>query len=452
MNEKDGTSLRLKIDDKWLLITRDFQMRHPGGSVITHYRNADATQIFHAFHEGSKTAYKQLELIKKRNCTDEKDRPNTTSDDSCADEINVSSYNLPKIKEKQIVENFVALREEIISEGLFEADPNYYIYKCTEAFALLLLAFVLQYFAWYLTSAIVLALCWQQFGWLTHDFCHQQPSKNRQINDFFSLIFGNIVQGFSRDWWKEKHNTHHAATNIVGQDGDIDLAPLLAFVPDDLKKYKNLFEHIISKIIPYQHFYFTLMLPFLRFSWTIQSIFFVIGAPQNEYKQHVINASAEQVCILLHWSWVIIQLWLLPTISTKIMYFAISQLGAGFLIAHVVTYSHNSVTKFPYHSGLLNNFPCLHILTTRNMLPSPIVDWFWGGLNYQIEHHLFPTIPRANLQRVSLKVRKYCEMNDLPYLVDGYWTGYKLILRQLRSIADSVSKITCPNSETLCDD
>lgn len=69
----------------------------------------------------------------------------------------------------------------------------------------------------YLTSAIVLALCWQQFGWLTHDFCHQQPSKNRHNNDFLSLIFGNIVQGFSRDWWKEKHNTHHAATNIVGQ-------------------------------------------------------------------------------------------------------------------------------------------------------------------------------------------------------------------------------------------
>ncbi|VDO32429.1 unnamed protein product [Brugia timori] len=226
---------------------------------------------------------------------------------------------------------------------------------------------------------------------------------------------------------------------------------MLAFVPDDLKKYKSLFEQIISKVIPYQHLYFTFMLPFLRFSWTIQSILFVISAPYNQYKQHVINAPAEQVCILLHWSWVFLQLWLLPTGSIRILYFAISQLGAGFFIAHVVTYSHNSVTKFPYQSRLLNNFPCLHILTTRNMLPSPIVDWFWGGLNYQIEHHLFPTISRANLPRVSVKVKKYCEMNNLPYLVDSYWTGYKLILDQLRSIADSVSKITCPNSENLCD-
>uniref|UniRef100_A0A2K6VQE0 FA_desaturase domain-containing protein n=1 Tax=Onchocerca volvulus TaxID=6282 RepID=A0A2K6VQE0_ONCVO len=452
MGEKDDIDLRLKIDGKWLLITKDFQNRHPGGSVITHYRNTDATQIFHAFHEGSKIAYKQLDLLKKRNFINVTDRLNTDKDDSYADEINVSSYNLPETKEKQMIENFVALREELIAEGLFEVNPIYYIYKIAEAFGLLLLAFILQYFTWYMSSAIILALCWQQFGWLTHDFCHQQPGKNRQNNDFFSLIFGNIVQGFSRDWWKEKHNTHHAATNIVGQDGDIDLSPLFAFVLDDLKKYKTLFEQLISKLISYQHFYFTLMLPFLRLSWVIQSILFVIGAPYNQYKQHVINAPAEQVCILLHWSWVIFQLWLLPAGSIRILYFTISQLGAGFLIAHIVAYSHNSVTKFPYQSRLLNNFPCLHILTTRNMLPSPIVDWFWGGLNYQIEHHLFPTVPRANLKRVSIKVRKYCEMNDLPYLVDDYWTGYKLIFNQLKSIADLVSKIRCPYSENLCDD
>ncbi|VDN88876.1 unnamed protein product [Brugia pahangi] len=75
--DEDGTDFRLKIDGKWLLITRDFQKRHPGGSVIIHYRDADATQVFHAFHEGSKSAYKQLELLKKRNCIDNMNRFNT---------------------------------------------------------------------------------------------------------------------------------------------------------------------------------------------------------------------------------------------------------------------------------------------------------------------------------------------------------------------------------------
>ncbi|EJW78542.1 hypothetical protein WUBG_10548, partial [Wuchereria bancrofti] len=158
--DEDSTDFRLKIDGKWLLITRDFQKRHPGGSVIIHYRDADATQVFMLF-------MKEVEVL--------------INNDNCIDEINVSSYNLSETKEKQIVKNFVTLREELIAEGLFDHFVG------------------------------------NNFGWLTHDFCHQQPSKNRQNNDFFSLIFGNIVQGFSRDWWKEKHNTHHAATNIVGQ-------------------------------------------------------------------------------------------------------------------------------------------------------------------------------------------------------------------------------------------
>ncbi|VBB35432.1 unnamed protein product [Acanthocheilonema viteae] len=77
MDDEDKIDFRLMIDNKWILITKDFQRRHPGGSVITHYRNVDATQVFHAFHEGSKIAYKQLELLKKRNCIDMVDRPNT---------------------------------------------------------------------------------------------------------------------------------------------------------------------------------------------------------------------------------------------------------------------------------------------------------------------------------------------------------------------------------------
>lgn len=61
---------------------------------------------------------------------------------------------------------------------------------------------------------------------------------------------------------------------------------------------RNYLQYVVQ-IIPYQHYYFTLMLPFLRFSWTIQSIIFVIDAPQNPYNQHVTNALAEQVTFVL---------------------------------------------------------------------------------------------------------------------------------------------------------
>jgi hypothetical protein len=146
------------------------------------------------------------------------------------------------------------------------------------------------------------------------------------------------------------------------------------------------------------------MYPLLRLSWTSQSIFHAISAPTSEYRKHRRVALAEQVPhdfikilalikfkmffkfiynisvylfklgLLAHWSWVLLQLWLLPNFATRLLYFLISQMGAGLCIALVVSYNHNSVPKFPEHSGLLNNFAALHLLTTRNMRSSKSVQ------------------------------------------------------------------------------
>lgn len=117
----------------------------------------------------------------------------------------------------KIVRNFEELRQRVHREGLMDTIPLFYVQKVAEIFALITIVFILQYYGYYLFSALCLAVCWQQLGWMTHEFCHHQPSKNRRLNDYFSLFFGNIAQGFSRDWWKDKHNEHHAATNIVGK-------------------------------------------------------------------------------------------------------------------------------------------------------------------------------------------------------------------------------------------
>ncbi|VDN45486.1 unnamed protein product [Gongylonema pulchrum] len=70
---------------------------------------------------------------------------------------------------------------------------------------------------------------------------------------------------------------------------------------------------------------------------------------------------------------------------------------------------------------------------------------------FQIEHHLFPTLPRPNLHQASIRVRKYCELNGLPYMVDDYWTGYLLILDQLKKIARLVTKMAYARHQNLCD-
>lgn len=111
----------------------------------------------------------------------------------------------------------------------------------------------------------------------------------------------------------------------------------------------------------------------------------------------------------------------------------------------------SNIGNYSAHSRLLNNFAFLQIMTTRNMESSPFIDWLWGGLNFQIEHHLFPTMPRCNLGKCSMLVRDFCAENGLPYMVDGYWAGYQLNLKQLENVAnlvrDNQHKIAGPHQE-----
>lgn len=115
-----------------------------------------------------------------------------------------------------MLENFEKLRNRIHSDGLMNKMPFFYIRKFVEILIMFICIFFLQYYGWYVLSAIILGLCWQQLGWITHELCHHQPFQSRKINNILSLFFGNVLQGFSREWWKDKHNIHHAATNIIG--------------------------------------------------------------------------------------------------------------------------------------------------------------------------------------------------------------------------------------------
>lgn len=106
-------------------------------------------------------------------------------------------------------------------------------------------------------------------------------------------------------------------------------------------------------MIPYQHLYWSIFLPGLRFSWLIQSIQFVSSMPTHFYKCYRDRATAEQVTLGIHWFFVLLQLYCLPDWQTRVVYFLVSQLFAGFLLAHVVTYNHYSTEKFHRTSRFL---------------------------------------------------------------------------------------------------
>jgi len=279
-----------------------------------------------------------------------------------------------------------------------------------------------------MTSAVFVGLFWQQLGWLGHEYAHHQVFASRTKNHYVGWFCGNVLQGFSAHWWKDRHNSHHAVTNILDADPDIDNIPMLAWAPSDLDKASKWNQ----KTIQYQKYYFLLILPILRLAWLFGSLTFVRDMRTSPYAQYRKDFLLEAVGLALHHGWAFAWLWSLPTWGTMISAFLISELLAGFGIAIVVFFNHYSCEK--YDPVLANNFVCLQLYTTRNMTPGIFTDWICGGLNYQIEHHLFPTMPRHNLYRASIRVRRFCKDNNLPYLCSDFKDGLGCVLEYLDSI------------------
>jgi delta8-fatty-acid desaturase len=399
----------LTVDGKTYDLTK-WADQHPGGSLIRQYNGLDATHIFNAFH--SPEAHARLAQFKPL--------------------ANPPKHLLPPPKDprsQDILEKFENLKKEFQDEGFFETSYAWYFYKCFTTLVMAPLGLYFQYHGSYLLSAIFFGIFWQQLGWIGHEFAHHQIfQNNRKLNDLSAIFFGNICQGFSSHWWKDRHNSHHATTNILDADPDIDNIPMMAWSSSDLDKAPAW----TRKTIPYQAYYFLFLLPLLRVTWCLNSIFFVRDMAASRYKRYNVDYRLEAIGLAIHWTWVLLILIYLPTWGWRLTWFLVSELLAGFGIAIVVFFNHYSCDKYP--SSLAGNFVCLQLWTTRNMTPGLLTDWICGGLNYQIEHHLFPTMPRHNLNRASAKVKAFCRENNLPYLCSDFYAGLLKVLHFLNSI------------------
>ncbi len=94
------------------------------------------------------------------------------------------------------------------------------------------------------------------------------------------------------------------------------------------------------------------------------------------------------------------------------------------------------------------DFLYVQVLTTRNVLPGPIVDYMYGGLNYQVEHHLFPGMSRNMLGRAREIVKAFCEEQHLPYYETGVVRSYREILRYMNEVAAALRGSTRKVAET----
>jgi len=205
-------------------------------------------------------------------------------------------------------------------------------------------------------GGFLLALFWQQCGWLAHDFLHHQVFENRKYNNWAGLLIGNIFQGFSVDWWKKKHNQHHAVPNVHGQDPDIDTMPFLAWSEHALEGFTDpaARKGMPKFVIDHQQFFFTPLLSLARLSWALQvnknersSVLTCHEKIQSIYwvrdHQKFNMRTQEAVTLFLHWFSLFVIMFSTQSIVNGLVYFTAAQTFCGILLASVFALNHNGM-------------------------------------------------------------------------------------------------------------
>jgi fatty acid desaturase/cytochrome b involved in lipid metabolism len=417
----EDVSLHSKPNDCWLVIkdkvydVSRFAEQHPGGSVIYTHAGRDATDIFAGFHAPS--TWKLLQQFYIGNYKSLEPTP-------------------------ELLKDYRELRGVFMRARLFKSSKLYYTLKCLVN-ALLLAASITiicltQSLPAVLLSAFILGVCWQQCGWLSHDFLHHQVFETRWLNTFIGYSIGNVVLGFSTSWWKNKHNLHHAAPNECDQtykpiDEDIDTLPLLAWSKDILATVDS---QRLRRVLQWQHIFFFPMLMFSRFTWLLFSWLYCCK-PQMSVQRKIL----EKGTMLMHYIWFIgIAFWLLNP-SMAIIWIIMSEFITGALLSLVFILNHNG--KEVYNTS--KDFVNAQVASTRNIEANMFNDWFTGGLNRQIEHHLFPTMPRHNLNKISSHVRALCEKHGLVYEDLNITLGTYRVVEALAEVA-AAATITVASS------
>lgn len=260
------------------------------------------------------------------------------------------------------------------------------------------------------------------------------------------ILIGNVFQGFSVHWWKGKHNAHHAVPNLHASsvdahdgDPDIDTMPLLAWTKKMAESAKS--SEWGRFFIRWQSVLYFPILLFARLSWANESWKMVVGGTVQSVKGAEEDRARMQYPFLeklglgIHYG-------VLGTIMYNmpggwlygLAFFFVSQCVCGLFLALVFGLGHNGMAVYPANER--PDFWKLQVSTTRNITSNFFVDWFCGGLQYQVDHHLFPQMPRHNLPAAHEQVKQFCKKFNVTYHEANMWDGTIEVLSHLQEVSE----------------
>lgn len=335
--------------------------------------------------------------------------------------------------------SFTELVRKVREAGLLERTRPFYfglISILTVCLAGAATGGVLLGTSWFqLLIAGALGILFTQFAFFAHEAAHRQVFASARRNDRAALWVGSGLVGMSYSWWVSKHSRHHANPNQIGRDPDIDPGALV-FEPESARKRKG-----IAAIFARRQGY--LFFPLLL----LAGLGLYVKSVRNAFGPKSRAGKLERTLLVL-------RLGVLPALLVLLLG---PGMGAAFLGVQVAVFGvYMGMSFAPNHKGLpiispnsKLDFVRKQVLTSRNITGRGMTT-FMGGLNYQVEHHLFPSMPRPHLSRAAVMVREHCAQFKLPYIETSLPKSHARVIEYLNRVGIGASDpFDCPAARTL---
>jgi fatty acid desaturase len=342
--------------------------------------------------------------------------------------------------------HFNQILGQVRDAGLLAKKPSFYVVRLIALSVIAMGFWVLggviaslsaENQAWMALAFVVVALLGilsAQFGFIAHEAAHRQVFRNNKLNDWAGLLLANLFAGLSYGFWLRKHNKHHQRPNQIGEDPDIAIR-VLSFTTES-KEQKSGLERWVSDR---QGYLFPLLLLFTGFDLLLDSM---AGLARKDRKLSTRLLEFSLMVIRQVTPYVVFAIMFGPLWAIALWF--VMMMTFGFFMGAAFAPNHKGMPLVAKDTKL--DFFSRQVLTSRNIKGSWLKDNLMGGLNYQVEHHLFPSMARPNLRKAHEIVAEYCRKNDITLVEMNLLASYKVIMQHLNKVglSNNSDPFVCP--------
>lgn len=318
--------------------------------------------------------------------------------------------------------DFAELNRRINHERLLERRPAYYAVRMTVVSLILLggwAAFFLIGASWWsIAVAVVLAVAYAQVALVAHDLAHRQVFRTNRPSALAGRIAGNVGIGMSYGYWMDKHTKHH--NNPNHDDLDPDVSPEVLIWATESAWGRRGVKAFITR---HQAGMFFPLLTLLGIDLRVSSVKALLNGRMK-------NRGLEAALLIGHAVFYLGALLLVLSPLQALVFFVVHQALFGVYLGMTFAPNHKGM---PHPTGT-EDYLRKQVLTSRNVTGGWLTNAALGGLNYQIEHHLFPGMPSPNLSKAQPIVQQYCAEVGVSYEQTSLIESYRQALRHLHEV------------------